>query len=36
LHQTKEAIPRSGVTIDARRPLGKVVDEILSKCREAG
>ena len=35
LHQTKEAIPRSGVTIDARRPLEQVVDEILSKCREA-
>jgi shikimate kinase len=35
LHQTKEAIPRSGVTIDATRPLEQVVDEILSKCREA-
>jgi hypothetical protein len=35
LHQTKEAIPTSGVTIDATRPLKQVVDEILSKCREA-
>jgi hypothetical protein len=35
LHQTKEAIPRSGVTIDATRALEQVVDEILSKCREA-
>ena len=35
LHQTKEAIPGSGVTIDATRPLEQVVDEILSKCREA-
>ena len=34
-HQTKEAIPSSGVTIDATRPLEQVVDEILSKCREA-
>jgi hypothetical protein len=33
LHQTKEAIPSSGVTIDATRPLEQVVDEILSKCR---
>ena len=35
LHQTKEAIPSSGVTIDATRPLEQVVDKILSKCREA-
>ena len=35
LHQTKEAMPGSGVTIDATRPLEQVVDEILSKCREA-
>jgi adenylate kinase family enzyme len=35
LHQTKEAIPSSGVTVDATRPLEQVVDEILSKCREA-
>jgi len=30
LHQTKEAIPSSGVTIDATRPLESVVDEILT------
>jgi hypothetical protein len=35
LYQTKEAIPSSGVTIDATRPLEQVVDEILSKRREA-
>jgi hypothetical protein len=35
LYQTKEAVPGSGVTIDATRPLEQVVDEILSKCREA-
>ena len=35
LHQTKEAIPSSGVTIDATQPLEQVVDEILSKRREA-
>jgi thymidylate kinase len=35
LHQTKEAIPSSGVTIDATRLLEEVVDEILSKRREA-
>jgi adenylate kinase family enzyme len=30
-HQTKEAIPSSGVTIDATRPLEQVVDEILTR-----
>jgi adenylate kinase family enzyme len=35
LYQTKQAIPSGGVTIDATRPLEQVVDEILSKCREA-
>jgi thymidylate kinase len=35
LHRTKEAIPSSGVTINTARPLEQVVDEILSKCREA-
>ena len=33
LHQTREAIPSSGVTIDATQPLEQVVGEILSKCR---
>jgi hypothetical protein len=35
LHQTKEGIPSGGVIIDATRPLEQVVDEILSKCRQA-
>ena len=35
LHQTKEDIPKNGIIIDATAPLGRVVDEILSKCREA-
>ena len=35
LHQTKEDIPKNGIIIDATRPLEQVVDEILSKCREA-
>ncbi|GCE27410.1 nucleoside kinase [Dictyobacter alpinus] len=30
LHQTKGAIPTSGVTIDATRPLVQVVDDILT------
>lgn len=29
LHTTKEDVPRTGVVIDATRPLGEVVDEIL-------
>lgn len=29
LHTTKEDIPRTGVVVDATRPLGEVVDEIL-------
>jgi hypothetical protein len=36
LHQTKEDIPKNGIIIDATAPLARVVDEILSKCREAG
>ena len=36
LHQTKEAIPGSGVTIDATRPLEHVVDEILTRIRTVG
>jgi adenylate kinase family enzyme len=35
LHQTKEDIPKNGIIIDATRPLEQVIDEILSKCREA-
>lgn len=33
LHQTKEGIPKSGVTIDATRPLEQVVDEILTRIQ---
>jgi hypothetical protein len=36
LHQTKAAIPGSGVTIDATRPLEHVVDEILTRIRTVG
>lgn len=34
-HATKEGIPKNGVSIDASKPLAKVVDEILSKCKQA-
>jgi hypothetical protein len=33
VHATKEDTPKGGVMIDAAAPLGRVVDEILSKCR---
>ena len=33
-HQTKEAIPSSGMAIDATRPLEQVVDEILRLTQE--
>lgn len=33
LHATGEGVPKSGVVIDATMPLGRVVDEILEKCR---
>lgn len=36
LHATKEDIPKHGVRIDTSKPLAQVVDEILSKCTEAG
>jgi hypothetical protein len=36
LHQTKEGIPTTGIIINATAPLARVVDEILSKCRETG
>lgn len=36
LHQTKEDIPQNGIIIDATAPIVRVVDEILSKCTEAG
>lgn len=31
LHQTKEDIPKNGMSIDATRPIAEVVDEILCK-----
>jgi thymidylate kinase len=34
MHATKEDTPKGGVIIDATAPLERVVDEILSKCRE--
>lgn len=36
LHATKEDLPKVGVSIDATAPIGRVVDEILSRCGEAG
>jgi hypothetical protein len=36
LHATKEDIPASGVVIDSARPVRVVVDDILSRCAEAG
>ncbi|OWK23402.1 nucleoside kinase [Rhizobium yanglingense] len=35
LHATKEDNPKNATTIDATAPLTSVVDDILSKCREA-
>lgn len=34
LHQTQEHIPKNGIIIDATVPIARVVDDILSKCRE--
>lgn len=36
LHATKEDLPKTGVIIDAAAPVGRVVDEILSRCGEGG
>ena len=33
LHATKEDVPKTGVAIDATRPIEQVVDEILTRCR---
>lgn len=33
LHATGEGVPKSGVVIDATMPLGRIVDEILEKCK---
>jgi hypothetical protein len=35
VHATKEDNPKNAVSIDATAPIARVVDEILSKCREA-
>jgi thymidylate kinase len=35
LHATKEDVPKNAVSIDAPAPIARVVDEILSKCRDA-
>jgi adenylate kinase family enzyme len=34
LHETQEDVPHAGALIDAAAPIARVVDEILSKCRE--
>ncbi|MGL4235178.1 hypothetical protein [Tabrizicola sp.] len=36
LHATKEDVPKDAVSIDARVPLARVVDEILSRCAAVG
>jgi gluconate kinase len=35
LHATREDTPKHGIVIDATAPLERVVDAILSKCKEA-
>jgi len=35
LHATKEQVPKNAMSIDATAPIARVVDDILSKCREA-
>ncbi len=32
-HATKEDIPKNGVAIDATRPIDRVIDEILRRCK---
>ena len=34
LHATKEDIPKNAVSIDATAPVARIVDDILSQCRE--
>ncbi len=36
LHQTKEDIPKNGISIDATAPIAHVVDEILRQVRPGG
>ena len=35
LFTTKEDVPKNAISIDATAPLARVVDDILSECREA-
>jgi adenylate kinase family enzyme len=35
LHATKAQVPKNAICIDASAPIARVVDNILSKCREA-
>jgi hypothetical protein len=35
LYATKADVPKNAMNIDATAPIARVVDEILSKCREA-
>jgi adenylate kinase family enzyme len=35
LHATKELVPKNAISIDTTAPIARVVDDILSKCREA-
>jgi adenylate kinase family enzyme len=35
LYATKEDVPKNATSIDATAPIARVVDDILSKCREA-
>jgi dephospho-CoA kinase len=36
LFATKEDVPKNATSIDATAPIARVVDDILSKCREGG
>jgi hypothetical protein len=36
LYATKEDVPKNAISIDASQPIARVVDAILSKCREGG
>ncbi|HSZ53538.1 MAG TPA: hypothetical protein VK801_18370 [Caulobacteraceae bacterium] len=36
LYATKEDVPKNAMSIDASAPIARVVDAILSKCREGG
>jgi hypothetical protein len=36
VHASKAGLPRDAVTIDSTRPVDRIVDDILSRCAEAG